>query len=326
VNEYRRLTDALTARAMLRVGQGKYEDAWQDLLACHRLGRLVAQGTNLIEFLVGVAIEAYTTEADLAFLEQTKPNAMQIARYLGDLRKLPAFPALADKLCLAQRFAFLEFVAMIERHGAGFVEAMAGDGPKDVNPFAEGWLKNVDWDPAMREANKWFDRLAAASREPDHAVRRKKLREFDIDVKLLKNKVAQWGGVTTFLGGKQARGKSYGDTMLCLLFPALLKVQEAADRIRQVQDNVAFAFALEWYRRDQGRYPKTLAALAPKYLKDIPRDAFTGDALIYRPSAKGYLLYGVGANGRDEGGRGYDDDPPGDDVSVRMPLPPLRRK
>jgi hypothetical protein len=26
----------------------------------------------------------------------------------------------------------------------------------------------------------------------------------------------------------------------------------------------------------------------------------------------------VGVNGKDEGGRGYEDDPPGDDLSVRM--------
>jgi hypothetical protein len=326
LNEYRRLTDALTARAMLRVGQGKYDDAWQDLLACHRLGRLVARGGTDILFLVGVSIEGIASEADRAFLERSKPAAKQIARYLGDLQKLPAFPALADNTDLAGRYAFLELLTMIDHHGASFLEVLGGEGGKDDAFFTGLMLQNVDWDPALREANKWFDRLAAASREPDHAIRRRKLREFDIDVKLLKNKVAQWGGVTSFLGGKQARGKTFGDTMLCLLFPALLKVQEAADRTRQGQDNLTLAFALEWSRREQGRYPKTLAALAPKYLKDVPRDAFTGDALLYRPSAKGYLLYGVGANGRDDGGRGYDDDPPGDDVIVRTPLPPLRRK
>jgi hypothetical protein len=43
-------------------------------------------------------------------------------------------------------------------------------------------------------------------------------------------------------------------------------------------------------------------------------------------SAKGYLLYSVGVNRKDEGGRGYEDDPPGDDLTVRMPLPKLRRE
>jgi hypothetical protein len=69
-----------------------------------------------------------------------------------------------------------------------------------------------------------------------------------------------------------------------------------------------------------------LEALAPKYLAEVPGDLFSGKPLIYRPSEKGYLLYSVGVNGQDDQGRSYDDDPPGDDLVVRMPLPELRRK
>ena len=53
---------------------------------------------------------------------------------------------------------------------------------------------------------------------------------------------------------------------------------------------------------------------------------FAGKPLIYRPSETGYLLYSVGVNGKDDEGRWYDDDPPGDDPSVRMPLPELKPK
>src|ERR1051326_5404127 len=56
VQKCRQLTNALAARAMLRVADGKFDDAWQDLLACHRLGRLLGRGSTLIEGLVGLAI------------------------------------------------------------------------------------------------------------------------------------------------------------------------------------------------------------------------------------------------------------------------------
>ena len=46
-----------------------------------------------------------------------------------------------------------------------------------------------------------------------------------------------------------------------------------------------------------------------------------GSALVYRPAKDGYFLYSVGVNGVDDGGRGYGDDPPADDLAVRMPLP-----
>ena len=75
------------------------------------------------------------------------------------------------------------------------------------------------------------------------------------------------------------------------------------------------------YRKDNGRYPAKLADLAPTYLADVPGDVFSGKELIYKPTEKGYLFYSVGQNGKDEGGHWYDDDPPGDDPRVRMPLP-----
>ena len=102
------------------------------------------------------------------------------------------------------------------------------------------------------------------------------------------------------------------------------KVQKGWDRVQQAQDNLHLAFALAWYQRDHGRYPKKLDELAPKYVRAIPGDVFSGKPLIYRPNEKGYLLYSVGYNGKDDGGRSYDDDPPGDDLVVRMPLPKPR--
>src|SRR5438067_3435981 len=65
VQKSRELGAALAARAMLRAGEGKFDDAWADLLACHRLGRLVGRGGTLIEGLVGVAVDQIAANADL---------------------------------------------------------------------------------------------------------------------------------------------------------------------------------------------------------------------------------------------------------------------
>src|SRR5262249_7817814 len=70
VQKCREVAKALTARAMLRLGEGKADEAWQDLLACHRLARLVARGATLIESLVGIAIDQLASDADLAYLER----------------------------------------------------------------------------------------------------------------------------------------------------------------------------------------------------------------------------------------------------------------
>jgi hypothetical protein len=54
----REAAPALAARAMLHAGAGRFADAWQDLLACHRLGRLIARGADHDEFLVGATIRS----------------------------------------------------------------------------------------------------------------------------------------------------------------------------------------------------------------------------------------------------------------------------
>jgi hypothetical protein len=335
VQRCRGIASALAARAMLRAGQGKDDEAWQDLLACHRLARLIARGGTLIEFLVGVAVDAIASQADLAFLAGTRPDAKRIKGYLRDLQNLPPFPAVADRVDLAERFTLLEVITLIDRHGIRALEGLAGNQLKDLADVAERALRDVDWDPALKNANRWYDRLAAALREKDRGVRQKKMHQCETDLKALKAETSDLETLVLLLDEKQTaqeRGKRLGDVLITLLLPAVQKVQEAADRAQQIQANLTVAFALEEYRKERGGYPKTLDALESDYLKRVPGDLFSGKALIYRPAfpktvgfANGYLLYSVGVNGKDEGGRTYGDQPPGDDLPVRMPLPELRR-
>ncbi|MGI8978685.1 MAG: hypothetical protein ACR2FY_05635 [Pirellulaceae bacterium] len=61
--------------------------------------------------------------------------------------------------------------------------------------------------------------------------------------------------------------------------------------------------ALELYRREHGQWPLGLQDLAPKYLTAIPADPFSRSTLIYRRQDESFLLYSVGPDGRDNGGR-----------------------
>jgi hypothetical protein len=63
------------------------------------------------------------------------------------------------------------------------------------------------------------------------------------------------------------------------------------------------ALAIERYRLKLGRLPPDLNALVPECLASVPLDPFTGEAIRYRPLAKGYVVYSVGNDLSDEGGR-----------------------
>jgi hypothetical protein len=330
----RELAVALCARAMLRTAEGKYDEAWQNLLASHRLARLVGCGAMNIEALVGIALNATACNADLAYVENARLTSQQIQRRLADLQKLPPMPAIADKMDLGERFICLDALQSI--HRGMFEQVVVGPG-KIPDPQAVMALNTIDFGPSLRKANSVYDRIAVAMRFPERNRRNTELKiiEDELDLEAAKRKAdgTKLGQLNRLLEimrrpddtGKMV-GKSIGDVALSMMLPAAAKVQNAYDRCEQVQQNVCIAFALAAYRSDNRRYPAKLNDLAPKYLPTIPVDLFSGKPLIYRPSENGYLFYSVGVNGRDDGGRFYDDDPPGDDLGVRMPLPPLNSK
>jgi hypothetical protein len=64
------------------------------------------------------------------------------------------------------------------------------------------------------------------------------------------------------------------------------------------------ACALERYRLAHGEYPETLEVLAPQFIERLPHDIINGQPLKYRRmEGRGFLLYSVGWNGIDDGGR-----------------------
>jgi hypothetical protein len=61
--------------------------------------------------------------------------------------------------------------------------------------------------------------------------------------------------------------------------------------------------ALQAYRDRAGSYPKTLAEVKRTLGWKLPLDPFSGRELVYKPQAEGFLLYSVGPDMKDDGGR-----------------------
>jgi hypothetical protein len=62
------------------------------------------------------------------------------------------------------------------------------------------------------------------------------------------------------------------------------------------------ALALRLYRKENGRYPENLQQLVPKYLPSVPIDPYDGKPLRYRKLQKGFKVWIVGGNRKDDGG------------------------
>ena len=66
---------------------------------------------------------------------------------------------------------------------------------------------------------------------------------------------------------------------------------------------VQTALAIEQFRSANGKVPNTLSDLVPQFLSAIPKDLFDGQSLRYHRLEKGYVVYSIGSDGEDNGGR-----------------------
>jgi hypothetical protein len=90
---------------------------------------------------------------------------------------------------------------------------------------------------------------------------------------------------------------------ISLLFPSYSRCAELFERTRQARDATLVATALELYRRQAGAWPESLNDLTPQFLPQVPPDRYDGKPLKYRVIDGQPVLYSIGVNRIDDGGR-----------------------
>ncbi len=324
-DQLREAADALVARAMLNARAGKASDAWQDLLVCHRLGRLNATGPLAIDTLVGYAVDGVATTGDAALFHAAKVSHNELLKMQNDLRLMPHFQDVSLTFDLGERLVFLDAVEHMAEEGlSAFGVSKDSEGAKLAKAIGES---NVDWNVVMRTGNQWYDRLSKISRTADRLERFKAFEAYDNDLREFAAKAnsrreAIWdvftkGSLSDVISPRIAA------LNVKILMPALNAVQVAYDRTELMGEIDRTACALAVYRADRGHYPEKLSELIPNYMNQVPEDTFTHEgktAVRYRREGNAYLLWSVGNDGIDDDGRSYDDDPPGDDWVLR-PVP-----
>jgi hypothetical protein len=313
----------LTARAMLEIGEGKIADAEQDLLTCHRLARLYGRTPFLIPALVAIAVDSLACHGDARLMEFGHLPAEGALAYQQELRKLAPLPAMADVIDKSERFGFIDTVSLLARERLGPLAALCVPGsiaPKAIES-AFSHRSAINWDDALVFANEQFDKVLAAARKPTVPERKRALEKVNEEMRRMGSDLRDPEKFNaSFLGAvlRKDLGRQIGKLLTVLLLPALEAAFEAENRAqtREALDQVGFALAA--FRADHGAYPDSLNELTHKYISQVPKDLYTEQPLHYRRQGAGFLLYSVGANGVDDGGRAYDSQPPGDDIGLRI--------
>jgi hypothetical protein len=316
----------LQLRAGLRAGEGKAADAWDDVFTIFRLARMLSQGGTLIEWLVAAACEHIAMDSAVMLLEHSPPTAKEARDFGERFAKLPPGGTVLPKLNLTEWAMCNEFLQALYRDGLqtldNFTRAVERKTPPTETDAA--FREAVDWELLFEMVRGDFERITAAFQLPTHAEREKAWATLLSETA---NAADEAKGLSMEL--KTLRGikrdedrrtftKKFSNSQRTL--PATMKgLCDVSYRTDQKRAIMTVAFALAKHHADTGKYPAALADLAPKYIKAVPYDLFSGKALRYATADGGYLLYSVGVNATDDGGAFHTDTPPGDDLGVRIP-------
>ena len=324
VQNFREASRLLCTRAMLKLGEGDVEAAWDDVLTCHRMARLTAQGSTLIDALIGFGVDAIAFQCDRE-IAQSGISAEQSIRFKNELSNLGYIEDVTDCINNGERFVYLDTVQRMPVDGVAMLASLVGSDDPDVDdnnassPVRQAVLNGlIDWNIALRMGNKKYDQIAAAGSLSMRLQRQAEIEKILTELEQMKKDAADFN-ITTLLGGRAVISDKFGKIMITLMISSgVMQTFEAEDRCRMRMDLTACAYALAAFKAENNNnYPEQLEQLAPKYLPEIPFDIYTGKPLIYRRSESGYLLYSVGANLSDNGGITFGEGVGNDDLVVR---------
>jgi len=307
VGNYRDLARALTARAMLRAGEGKLDEAFDDLTTCRLLGRQTARGPTLVWYMVGTTIDSMSAYAETRLLFSVRLTEGRLRRRRLELEGLSPFPPLKEAFDLGERFVLLDLVQRLDEGDRSIAGVFFG---KNLfEPASDDLIEQVrllDFRPVMQDVNRAFDRLGAALRENDPVLRRRRVQAV---VDSLQADAPEQNQAEPRLVPRidaNLNVAEIGRYFAALFVPGAAFAASHYDNRLQTADQLITAYRLEAHRLRHGRYPATLAELAAPAAETI--DRFTGRPQIYRVRGDGYVLYSVGPNGVDDGGRNLEDD------------------
>ena len=333
LHPYLNIGRMLLIRANLALAEHRYDDARRDILALYRLGSLIDQDCTLIARMIGASLGAM---ADLEIQHVCGDFDVKTRKALmDDIRQMPPSPPVATLIDGAERFWAIQSLSQMavdpDALKASVAQWKSVLGPVATttqlgeNPFIDYCSRmdfladiasEVDWNKVLAAMNTACDRNIEATRVQSPEMKRQKVAalrvgqdEINKRAKNRPNPTASGDAKTSWAIDCVQSDMGSGGAA------TLIRADQMTDRATAMRRMTVICLALSLHKADKGRYPQTLADLAPAYLKAVPTDIFTGKDFVYKPLENGYTLYSVGENGIDNGG---ETGKPGcDDMTVR---------
>ena len=276
-------------RAWAKFHAGQTDSALADLQTIFRLDGSIRDEPMLISQLVRMAICQQALQPLWEGLADHRWSEPQLATLQNELARidflgamLVAFHGERAGLNVTMQRVIGDPALLRQLLNMGIEPASAGQNSVAWHLIPSGWIYMN-----MLVANRYYESTLFPTMQPEaHRVAP------------LDEKSSQ-----SFTGEGLATFNPY--TVLArLALPALSTTVTRAAYTQTSTDEALIACALERFRLANGHYPDTLQALAPAFLQKFPCDVMTGEPLRYRVKEDGsFLLYSVGSDGTDDGGK-----------------------
>jgi hypothetical protein len=284
---YKRLAQRLAfGEIALKTYNSDAEGALDDCLVLQKFGSHSLGKGLLIEQLVGIAIEGMAMDRTFAVLDRLDVNAETLRRVQEELEKIYAKQGLIVNLDGEKAFWYDYIQQTFTDDGRGNgrmlirgLPLVVGDWKEAVSGFVLGY---PDRKEVLAKIDRYFESFANL---------------FKITPWELRSKASE--------GDKQNRAKlGTGCFLLSSLGPAHGRVGELGWRLRQGRVALIAVLGVLRYKKDTGRYPKGLDELFEGgYISQLPRDFYSNGPMGYKITDDGFMLYSVGLNFEDNGGR-----------------------
>ena len=296
IDKIKQFAFALCLRAKLQTAQGQYEQGFDNVEICYKLGRHLAPNKGLLPQLVAYAVcsSAVDTERMIVAYEDIKPVLLirlqkQFEIFARDNERGFDF--------IETRFICLDVIQRIftdDGHGGGHIPRSAFK--KHIFPGGEfeseiGTLASV----AESDARAW-------------RMLERRITTADVNryCNLSENAclVSPWQYNRNVDRIKTTIEKIEERNPLIKTFsPAIDRLVEIAARFRADQDALIATLGILRYKADTQKLPRNLSELvATGYLKTVPDDPFSDGSITYRLTDEGFILYSFGADYDDDGG------------------------
>lgn len=262
----RQLARLLAAESAQLMAEGRADAALENCLALQRMGNQLGDGRTMIEGLVGVAVTHLAQQGIVEIADSGKADADVLKSAAARMDELRAGQPDWERIIRAEQKCFGSYVDDMIEHQGSFPGLFTGS-----FPGTDSAARDTGWGRFHLRMKKLI--------LPDREMRRHVADHYDALVAAARR--ADGAGALTALEQELVTRIPAWDAGARIMLPSLSRSFDLCLMSKSNFERARLALAVAAYRSEHGNSPPSLGALAPKYIREIPRDPMSGHPMQY---------------------------------------------